>query len=153
MPMGRSLIGKPAPPFEGLDQDGQPVRLEDYRGRWLVLYFYPKDETPGCTRQACSFRDRWDEFREAGADVLGVSADSVESHRAFRENRRIPFRLLSDPERRAIRAYGADLLGLVTRRLTVIIDPQGVVKGVYESNLRAESHIPEALALLRAANR
>lgn len=150
--MTRVRIGEPAPPFQGLDQDGRPVSLADYRGGWLVLYFYPQDETPGCTREACAFRDEWSAFEAAGAQVLGVSADSVESHRAFAEHHRLPFRLLADPEREVITAYGASFpLGLLTRRKTVVIDPAGIVRGVYESNLRADRHIPEALAILARA--
>lgn len=98
--------GSPAPAFTLPDQNGRPVSLSDYRGRRLILYFYPKDSSPGCTRQALAFAAAWARFREAGIEVVGVSPDSVASHQRFAEKNALPFPLLSDPERLAIEAYG-----------------------------------------------
>lgn len=149
--MSGPAIGDPAPDFALPDQDGRVRRLAEHRGRWLVLFFYPKDETPGCVAEVCGFRDHFAEFGALDADVLGVSHDSVETHKGFATRRRLPYPLLSDPKREAIRAYGASLaFDLYTRRKTVVIDPAGIVRGIYESNLHAEDHVPEALAIVRA---
>lgn len=99
--------GQPAPPFTLPDQDGNDVSLDDLRGSPTVIYFYPKDETPGCTAQACDIRDRWSEFRDRGIRVIGVSPDTVESHASFRENHDLPHTLLADPEHEMMEAYGA----------------------------------------------
>jgi peroxiredoxin Q/BCP len=98
--------GKPAPDFELEADDGRTVRLSELRGRPVVLYFYPKDDTPGCTAQACGIRDVYGEFRERGAEVFGISADDQASHAAFREKYELPFTLLADPDREAGEAYG-----------------------------------------------
>jgi len=121
-----------APDFTLVDQDGKSHSLADYAGKWLVLYFYPKDNTPGCTKEACSFRDGREQIRELGnVEVVGVSKDSVESHKKFSAEHQLNFTLLSDPDHEVIEAYGAwgGLLG--TKRNTVIIDPRGEVKKQY----------------------
>src|SRR5258705_8179010 len=113
--------GQPAPGFELPDAEGKPVRLADFKGKKaVVLYFYPKDETPGCTAQACSLRDSYDVFAEAGAQVVGVSADSVESHASFASHHNLPFVLLSDGDGAARTAYGVTgaLGGLLPGRVT-----------------------------------
>jgi thioredoxin-dependent peroxiredoxin len=125
----RGLLAEdaPAPAFEGLDQDGVPIRLADFRGRWLVLYFYPKDDTPGCDVEACSFRDHFADLRRVGAEVVGVSSDSVASHRDFAAKRRLPFRLVADPEKRILDAYNArSIFGV-----TYLIDPSGRIRKTY----------------------
>src|SRR5712691_7063422 len=99
--------GDEPPAFTLTDADGHEVSLRDFKGRNVVLYFYPEDDTPGCTKEACGFRDAWDDLRELGAVVLGVSADDAASHRRFASKYRLPFTLLSDPERKVMRAYGA----------------------------------------------
>src|SRR5258705_12811420 len=99
--------GKAAPAFTLADAKGKEVSLKDFAGRDVILYFYPRDDTPGCTKEACGFRDAWDELRELGAVVLGVSADAADSHERFAAKYRLPFTLLSDPDRRAMAAYGA----------------------------------------------
>ena len=99
--------GEMAPDFELETDSGESVRLSDYRGKPVVLYFYPKDNTPGCTKEACAIRDAWSEFERRGAVVLGVSADSVSSHERFKTKYRLPFTLLSDPEHEVIERYGA----------------------------------------------
>lgn len=121
-------VGAPAPAFELPDQTGATQRLADYRDRWLVLYFYPRDDTPGCTKQACTFRDDIARLRAAGAEVVGVSVDSVESHAAFATKHTLPFPLLADTEGTLADAYGAlRTLGPIrmARRHTFLIDPQG----------------------------
>lgn len=127
-------VGEQAPDFTLPDDSGTEVSLRDLRGRPVVLYFYPADDTPGCTRQACGVRDAWQEFSDAGAVVLGVSPDSVESHRAFREKYGLPFRLLADPGRTVIDRYdlwgttvfkGKEYVGVL--RSTVLVDPAGRV--------------------------
>ena len=127
-------IHTPAPEFELLDQNGEPRRLSDYRGRKVILYFYPKDMTSGCTKQACGFRDLMPQFREKGAVILGVSRDSVASHKKFESAHGLPFPLLSDPELRVIQAYdvwkekknyGKVTMGVV--RTTYLIDEAGII--------------------------
>jgi thioredoxin-dependent peroxiredoxin len=117
--------GKPAPDFELETDEGGTVRLSELRGKPVVLYFYPKDDTPGCTRQACAFRDVYSEFQERGAVVLGVSPDSVASHRKFKEKYGLPFPLLADSDHEVADRYGAWREKLV--RSTFVIDPDGTV--------------------------
>lgn len=129
-------VGSMAPEFELPDQVGQLHSLEDYRGQWVVLYFYPKDETPGCTTQACEFRDNIFAFRDLNAQILGVSLDDVDSHREFAENHSLPFPLLSDIDGRTADAYGVKtrMLGMtVAKRQTFIVDPDGRVAKHYDS--------------------
>jgi len=122
-------VGAAAPGFRLQDQTGKWHALDDYRGKWVVLYFYPKDNTPGCTTQACEFRDNIFAYRALGAVILGVSVDDVESHRAFSEEQNLPFPILADSEKKVTAAYGTltKYLGVVelARRDTFIIDPQG----------------------------
>ena len=142
------ILGQPAPEFELADQNGQLHSLEDYRDRWVVLYFYPKDETPGCTTEACEFRDNIFAFRERNAVILGVSLDDVESHKAFAENYSLPFTLLADTEGTAAEAYGVKtrMLGMtVAKRQTFIIDPTGRVVKHY-SQVKPATHSAEVLA-------
>lgn len=130
------LVGSMAPEFELFDQTGQLHSLEDYHGQWVVLYFYPKDETPGCTTQACEFRDNIFAFRDLNAQILGVSLDDVDSHREFAENHSLPFPLLADDSGRTADAYGVKtrMLGMtVAKRQTFIIDPDGNVAKHYET--------------------
>lgn len=129
---------KPAPDFSLLDQNGQARSLADYRGKWLVLYFYPKDDTPGCTTEACSFRDEREVIAEHGAEIVGISKDSVVSHKKFTEKYGLNFTLLSDEDHSTIEAYGAwapkKMFGreyLGTQRKTFIIDPSGNIVREY----------------------
>ncbi|HKZ98145.1 MAG TPA: peroxiredoxin [Thermoplasmata archaeon] len=139
--------GTPAPDFEATDQDGNPVRMRDLRGRPIVLYFYPEDDTPGCTREACAFRDDLEGFRARGAVVLGVSTQDEASHREFRARYGLTFPLLADPEKRITRAYGAlGLLGLA-KRVTYVIGPDGRVVGAFK-RIDPKSHSEEALRIL-----
>lgn len=148
--------GDPAPPFEGTDQNGDTVRLADFAGRPLALYFYPKDDTPGCTKQACNLRDNLGALTEAGVAVVGVSADSAESHGRFAEKYDLPFPLLADPDRQILEAYGAwgekNLYGKTSvgiKRTTFLIGPDGTVLHVFKRPKTA-AHAEEILAKLDA---
>lgn len=148
--------GKAAPPFALTDASGRAVSLADYAGRDVVLYFYPKDDTPGCTKEACGFRDAWDEIRALGVTVLGVSADDAASHRRFAEKYRLPFPLLSDPDHKVMRAYGAygekTLYGrktMGTIRSTVWIGPDGKVRKHWARVANAGQHPDQVLAAIR----
>jgi thioredoxin-dependent peroxiredoxin len=144
-------VGDPAPDFALPDRTGRTVRLADYRGkRAVVLYFYPKDDTPGCTKEACSFRDRYQDFTDAGAEVIGVSSDSTETHDRWSEKLKIPFVLLSDTGGELRKAYGVpSTLGLIPGRVTYVIDKQGVVRHVFNSLMQATQHIDEAMTALK----
>jgi peroxiredoxin Q/BCP len=137
--------GQPAPAFRLQDQTGEWRSLADYRGKWVVLYFYPKDGTPGCTTQACEIRDDIFAFRRANAVVVGVSVDAVDSKKGFAEEHNLPFPVLSDSTKETTKAYGALTsypqfkLFDIARRDTFIIDPQGRVARRYE-NVKAEGH-------------
>lgn len=117
----------PAPAFELPDQEGKIHRLSDYRGKWVVLYFYPKDETFGCTREACSFQAAQTNFSSLNAVILGVSVDTVESHKAFAQNHSIQFPLLSDSERKVVRDYGLLMPLGIANRVTYLINPEGII--------------------------
>ena len=139
-------IGTQAPAFTLPDQNGTVRSLSDYRGSKVVLYFYPKDMTPGCTRQACGFADLYPQFREKGAVILGVSRDSVASHKRFEEKYGLPFPLLSDPEKRVIQAYGVwqekKNYGKVTMgvvRTTYLIDEDGIIVKAFSAVKAAEN--------------
>jgi len=144
--------GDKAPEFELSDQNGQLHSLEDYRDQWVVLYFYPKDETPGCTTEACEFRDNIFAYRDLNAQILGVSLDDVESHKAFAENHGLPFPLLADVDGTTATAYGVKtrMAGWeVAKRQTFIIGPDGTIAKHYEKVKPAE-HAQEVLADLTA---
>ena len=130
-------VGSPAPAFRMQDQAGDWHALSDYRGKWLVLYFYPKDDTPGCTTQACEFRDNIFAFNKLGAVIVGVSVDDVASHKQFAEEHALPFTLLADSTKETAASYGVlhSVLGLmeIARRETFIIDPQGRIAKRYAS--------------------
>lgn len=144
-------LGDPAPEFELPDQDGQLHSLEDYRDQWVILYFYPKDETPGCTTEACEFRDNIFAYRDLNAQILGVSLDDVESHKAFAENHGLPFPLLADVDGTASSAYGVKtrMFGMtVARRQTFIIGPDGTIAKHY-AEVKPSEHSKQVLADLK----
>jgi len=151
-PSGRALQeGDTASDFQLPSQTGEPVKLSDYQGKWVVVYFYPKDDTPGCTAEACSFRDSYEDFTDAGAVVLGVSSDSVESHVKFAEKHHLPFTLLSDGDGSVTKSWGVGKsLGILPGRVTYVINPQGVVVKKFSSQLKAKKHHTEALAAIHA---
>jgi thioredoxin-dependent peroxiredoxin len=144
-------VGDPAPDFTLLDQDGRPFSLSQaLQSQAVVLYFYPKDETFGCTKEACHFRDSFEAFVDIGATVVGVSADSVDSHRQFIANRKLPFTLLSDPDKVVHRQYGVGtgLLGILNRRLTFVIDRQGIIRSRFDSSVDFKGHVTASLKAL-----
>lgn len=121
-------VGERAPDFALPDAEGQLWRLSDQRGKTTVLLFYPGDNTPVCTKQMCSVRDRWSDYLATGAEVVGISTDTVESHKGFREKHGLPLRLLADPDEKVIRAYGVrSWLPGRSARAVVVIDPEGIV--------------------------
>jgi peroxiredoxin Q/BCP len=140
--------GDPAPDFELADQNGTMHSLEDYRDEWVALYFYPKDDTPGCTTEACEFRDDIFKFRRMGTQVIGVSLDDEASHKEFSEKYGLPFPLLADPEGTTADAYGVRTrwLGIsIAKRQTFLIDPQGRIAKHYE-DVDPDTHSAELLA-------
>jgi thioredoxin-dependent peroxiredoxin len=148
--------GTTAPAFTLTDATGQKVSLKDFAGRDVILYFYPRDDTPGCTKEACGFRDAWDELRELGVAVLGVSADDADSHQRFAAKYRLPFTLLSDPDRSVMTAYdaygektmyGRKVVGVI--RSTVWIGPDGRVRRHWARVANAADHPAKVLAALR----
>jgi thioredoxin-dependent peroxiredoxin len=148
--------GKPAPEFTLEDDAGETVSLSDFRGKSVVLYFYPKDDTPGCTAQACGIRDAYGEFEQAGAVVLGVSPDRVSKHVKFKEKYDLPFTLLADPEHEVAERYGVwgekKYMGrsyMGVSRTTFVIAPDGTVAEVME-NVKPDSHAYDVLASLAA---
>jgi peroxiredoxin Q/BCP len=144
--------GTQAPDFSLSAGGGKNVQLADYRGKkTVVLYFYPKDDTPGCTAEACTFRDSYEDFVSAGAEVIGVSADSSESHEAFGGKHRLPFVLASDPGGQTAKAYDVEkgLFGLLPGRVTFVIDRDGVVRDAFSSQLRVKTHVERALNLVK----
>jgi peroxiredoxin Q/BCP len=144
-------VGDPAPDLTLPDADGQPVRLADFLGRPLVIFFYPADFTPGCTAEACSFRDREADLLAAGAAVVGISSDSADSHRRFADRHRLSFPLLSDPSGTARAAFGVPkTLGLIPGRATYILDASGTIRHIFNSQFRPGRHVDEALAALRS---
>ena len=144
-------VGDAAPEFDLTDAAGKRVRLSDFRGkRNVVLYFYPKDDTPGCTKEACSFRDSYQSFTDAGAEVIGVSSDDGASHQKFAEKFHLPFTLVSDTGGSVRKRYGVPAtLGLLPGRVTFVIDRDGIVRHVFNSQLQATKHVDEALAVIK----
>ena len=146
-------VGSPAPDFTKQSHRGAELHLGALcrEHRAIVLYFYPKDETPGCTAQACGFRDRYEDFLDLGAVVIGVSSDAEASHTSFASHHDLPFHLLSDSDGELRRAYGVKRsLGILPGRVTFIIDGSGVVRHRFESQLRVNRHIDGALEIVRA---
>ena len=148
--------GKAAPAFTLADADGNDVSLADFAGKNVIVYFYPKDDTPGCTKEACGFRDGWAELKKAGAVVLGVSADSGASHKKFAAKYKLPFTLLSDPDRTVMEKYGAwgekvlygkKVVGVI--RSTVWIGPDGKVKKHWARVPEAKTHPDHVIAALK----
>lgn len=149
--MPKLAIGDRMPSFALPGPDGAVVRLEDHLGRGpVVVYFYPKDETYGCTIEACTFRDTHDDFLAAQAKVFGISSDSPESHAAFIRHHNLPFTLLSDPDRRTFAAFGvSSLFGVVPGRETFVADANGIIRHHFDSRLFFRKHVQEALEAVR----
>jgi thioredoxin-dependent peroxiredoxin len=143
--------GDQAPEFSLPKQDGTSIQLKELLQKGtVVLYFYPKDDTPGCTKEACSFRDSYEAFKDAGAEVVGISSQSAASHEAFAAKHRLPFTLLADEGGKVRREYGVpSTLGLLPGRVTYVIDRKGVVRHVFNSQLNATRHVSEALGIVK----
>jgi peroxiredoxin Q/BCP len=146
------VVGEPAPAFKLQDQDGKWHSLADYKGKWVAIYFYPKDDTPGCTTQACSFRDNIFAFNKEGAVILGISVDDVESHKKFAEKHGLPFALLADADKAVAKQYGVlKNFGVAefARRDTFIVDPEGRIAKHYES-VKPDGHSQVVLEDIKA---
>ena len=144
-------LGQQAPDFSLPDQDGKTRRLAEWRGTWLVLYFYPKNDTPGCTTEACNFRDDWLQLQELGAQVVGVSVDTSASHAAFAQKYKLPFPLLADARGEVAARYGALsdwMVVKMAKRQTFIVDPQGRIARIYRT-VDADQHSAEVVTDLR----
>jgi peroxiredoxin Q/BCP len=143
-------IGDKIPSFTSIDSKGDSFDIIEYIGRPLVIYFYPKDDTPGCTIQACTFRDNYEDFKALGAEVIGISSDSLKSHQKFASRYKLPFILLSDFDKKIRTQFGVpnDFLGLIPGRATYVIDKKGVVQLIFDST-SAKIHIEKALEILK----
>ncbi len=143
-------IGDKIPSFASIDSNGHSFDIKEYIGKPLVIYFYPKDDTPGCTIQACTFRDKYEDFKALGAEVIGISSDSSKSHQKFASRFKLPFILLSDFDKKIRTQFGVpnDFLGLIPGRATYVIDKNGVVQLIFD-NTSAKIHIEKALEILK----
>lgn len=149
--MSKLQEGDKLPEFSLLDQDGNTVTNKDLEGKPLVIYFYPKDDTPGCTAQACSFRDNFADFEDIGAKVVGLSADSPDSHKKFAEKHRLPFTLLSDKKNQLRKKFGVpgSLFGILPGRVTYVFNKDAKLVYTFNSQLKAKQHMQEALDQLK----
>jgi len=149
---GEVKVGDKAPDFELPMSTGEKLRLSDLlKKKTVVLYFYPKDFSPGCTKEACAFRDSYELFQDAGAEVIGVSSDTEESHGRFSAKLRLPFKLLSDEGDRVRKLFGVpSSLGMIPGRVTYVIDKTGVVRYIFNSQINAEKHMEESLKIVRS---
>jgi peroxiredoxin Q/BCP len=145
--MARIRVGDKAPDFSATAQDGSTIRLGDYLGqKALVLFFYPKDNSPICTKEACSFRDSYEQFVEAGAEVIGISSDSPDSHQAFAQRYRLSFPLISDKDGSLRKLFGVSpTLGLLPGRATYVIDKEGIVRLIFSAQFASDEHVQKAL--------
>jgi peroxiredoxin Q/BCP len=144
-------VGDAIPEFDLQDEQGVLRSLKAPFEKKIVFFFYPKDNTPGCTMEACAFRDAYEDFSKEGVDIYGISNDSPESHRNFKQRNNLPYPLLSDPNGRLREAFGVkkDFFGLIPGRVTYIVDEKGVVRHIYKSHLNMEGHIRESLEAVR----
>lgn len=146
--------GAKAPDFSTTDQSGKKITLKDYRGKKVVLYFYPKDDTPGCTKEACAFRDSFESFKRLGVEILGVSIDNEKSHKSFAEKFKLPFKLLADTDKKIVTAYGVwgekSMYGrnyMGTNRVTYLINESGSIAAVFPK-VKPQEHAAEILAMV-----
>lgn len=153
--MAELVEGDKAPAFSGTDQDGRKISLKDFLGKKIVLYFYPKDDTPGCTMEACNLRDNYEQLTEEGFEVIGVSADSITSHKKFEAKYKLPFHLIADPDKKIINLYGVwgekNMYGIKTmglKRTTFLIDEKGFIFKIFRRP-KTKVHSEEILAALR----
>jgi peroxiredoxin Q/BCP len=147
---GPAKLNQAAPDFELRSEAGKTVRLGDFKGKQaVVVYFYPKDDTPGCTAESCAFRDAYEDFKDEGAEVIGISSDSVDSHKSFAEKHNLPFILLSDQGGKVRSQWGVPTtLGLLPGRVSYVIDKKGIVRNIFNSQLEATKHVAEAKKVL-----
>ena len=144
-------VGDKAPDFTLFSQTGENVTLSQIIGKKnIVLYFYPKDESKGCTRQACEFRDKYEVFTDLGAEVIGLSSDDIKSHESFAKKYNLPFILLSDNENKVRKLYGVkSTFGVIPGRVTFVIDKKGIIKNIFSSQFNFKKHIDESLETLK----
>ena len=150
--MKKIEVGSKIPEFTLLDQNGNEFDINSVLGKKnLVIYFYPKDDTPGCTKEACSFRDQYEDFKDVDAEVIGISSDDVESHKNFAEKYRLSFTLLSDTDGKIRKMFGVptNLLGMIPGRVTYVVNKEGIVIFIFNSQTNAEQHVSEALEALK----
>lgn len=145
-------IGDKVPEFSLPDGEGNQVNLADFIGKKpLVIYFYPKDDTPGCTKESCAFRDQYEDFTDIGAEVIGISGDSVDSHKKFANKYNLPFTLLSDSKNEVRKLFGVpSTLFVLPGRVTYVVDKEGIVKHIFDSMLDFNAHVDEALKTLKS---
>ena len=148
--MGKIKIGDRIPDFSLLNQDGKLIEIVKYIGKPMVIYFYPKDDTPGCIKEACSFRDEFHRFSDVGVLVFGISSDSVESHKKFNAKYHLPFDLLADEGYKIRKVFGVpyNLFGMIPGRVTYIVDNEGIVRHVFNNQLNATKHVEESLTII-----
>lgn len=145
-------VGDKVPLFNLQDQNGKDFAVKDLIGKKaMVIYFYPKDDTPGCTKEACSFRDEFEAFTDMNVEVIGISSDDVASHKKFAEKYRLPYTLLADVRKDVRKLFGVknSVLGLIPGRVTYVIDKTGIIRLIFENQFGAEKHISESLAILK----
>jgi len=148
--MKKIEVGSEIPEFTLPDQDGKEFNVKDFIGKKnLVIFFYPKDDTPGCTKEACYFRDQYEIFNEADAIIIGISSQSVVSHKKFAEKYKLSFKLLSDENSIIRKKFGAFSLGIIPGRVTYIVDKKGIVNYIFNSQTEATKHVDEALRILK----
>lgn len=148
-------IGDNCPAFSLNNQAGDLISIADFIGKKiLVIYFYPKDDTPGCTKEACSFRDAYEDFKSLGCEVIGISSDSIAAHKKFAEKHHLSFQLLADTDKHVRHLFGVpgNLFGLIPGRVTYIIDLEGKIKGVFNSQLDPLGHIAKAMQVVKQMN-
>lgn len=143
--------GNQVPQFSLPDQNGNTFQSKTLQGKKHVIFFYPKDETPSCTKEACSFRDAYQDFQQAGAEVVGISSDEVRSHQSFISNHNLPYTLLSDTEKKVRKQFGVpgSLFGMLPGRVTYIVDSKGVVQHVFNSQLNSKGHVKKAMEIVK----
>ncbi len=152
--MSKIEQGDKIPEFEIPDQTGETFRSESLKGKKCVIFFYPKDETPGCTKEACAFRDAYEDFQKADAEVIGISSDGIKTHQSFISNHNLPFTLLSDEDKSVRKMFGvpSNLLGLIPGRVTYVVNSEGIVEYIFNSQLNTQGHIDKALEVIKKIN-
>jgi peroxiredoxin Q/BCP len=144
-------VGDKIPDFQLKNENDEMINIADYQGQPMVIFFYPKDDSPGCTIEACAFRDSFQDFTDAGVTVFGVSVDSPKSHTAFKAKHRLPYTLLSDEGNKLRKKFNVptDMFGLMPGRVTYVIDKAGIVQHLFKSQLKVEQHVQEALEVIK----